>query len=107
MTTFDDRENAFESKFAHDQELEFKAVARRDQLVGMWAAGLMGLEGQRQEEYGAAVVRAELGRAGEETVLRKLMQDLEAAGQKISEGEIRRKMDELLAQSREALKGEA
>ncbi len=107
MTTFDDRDKGFESKFAHDEELEFKAIARRDRLIAAWAAGLMGLEGERQEDYAKAVVRAELTHHGEEDVLRKIMQDLEASGTKVSEGEIRRKMDEFLAQAREALKGGA
>ncbi len=104
MTTFDDREQAFENKFAHDEELEFKAVARRNRMLGLWAAGLMGLEGDRQEEYAAAVVKSEVDQPGDEDVLRKVFKDLSASGTKVTEGAVRGKMDELLAIAREQMK---
>ncbi len=102
MTTFDEREQAFENKFAHDQELEFKATARRNRLLGEWAAGLMGLA--TVEEYARAVVKSDFEQPGDEDVLRKVFEDLKGSGVTTSEGEVRRKMDELLAQAREQLK---
>ena len=104
MTTFDDREKAFESKFAHDEALEFKASARRNRMLGEWAAGLMGLEDVAG--YAQAVVKSDLELPGDEDVLRKVSQDLSGAGVKVSEGEVCQKMDELLAQAREQLKTE-
>lgn len=102
MTTFDDREQAFENKFAHDQDIEFRATARRNRLLGQWAAGLMGLESV--EEYAKAVVKSDFEQPGDEDVLRKVSQDLSGAGVKVSEGEVRSKMDELLAVAREQIK---
>jgi hypothetical protein len=104
VTTFDDREKGFESKFAFDQELEFKAIARRNRLMGRWAGELMGLEGDHLEEYAKAVVRADFEQPGDEDVIRKVKQDLEAAGIETRESQIRQKMDEMLAQAREAIK---
>ncbi|PHY14309.1 hypothetical protein CSW58_00165 [Caulobacter sp. B11] len=98
MTTFDDREQGFERKFAHDQELEFKATARRNRLLGEWAAGLMGLE--TVEDYARAVVKSDFEQPGDEDVLRKVFGDLKGSGVAISEGDVRMKMDELLAQAR-------
>ena len=105
MTTFDDREQAFENKFAHDQDIEFRAVARRNRLLGQWAAGLMGLESVA--EYAKAVVKSDFEQPGDEDVLRKVSQDLSGAGVKVSEGEVRSKMDELLAVAREQIKAGA
>lgn len=102
MTTFDEREQAFERKFAHDQELEFKATARRNRLLGEWAAGLMGLA--TVEEYARAVVKSDFEQPGDEDVLRKVFQDLSGSGVSASEGEVRMKMDELLAVAREQIK---
>ena len=104
MTTFDDREQAFENKFAHDEELEFKATARRNRMLGVWAAGLMGLEGDHTEEYAKAVVKSDFEQPGDEDVLRKVFKDLSASGTKVTEGAVRAKMDELLAISREQIK---
>lgn len=104
MTTFDDREQAFENKFAHDEELEFKSVARRNRMLGVWAAGLMGLEGGHVEEYANAVVRSEVDHPGDEDVLRKVFKDLSASGTKITEGAVRSKMDELQAIARDQIK---
>ncbi|WP_332659283.1 DUF1476 domain-containing protein [Brevundimonas sp.] len=104
MTTFDDREKGFESKFALDQEQEFKAVARRNKLLGLWAAEKMGLNAAGAEEYGRAIVKADFDQPGEEDVFRKIAQDLEGAGLTVSEGEIRRKMDELQSIARDQIR---
>jgi hypothetical protein len=106
MTTFDDRERGFEKKFALDQEQEFKASVRRNRGLAQWAAGLMGLEGKRVEEYTRAVVKSDLEQPGEEDVLRKVFEDLKGAGVQVSEGEVRMKMAELMAQARESVKTE-
>jgi hypothetical protein len=107
VTTFDEREKGFESKFAHDQETEFKAVARRNRMIGLWAAELMGLEGEHREDYARAIIRADVEQHGDdEVILRKLVEDLTAAKAAVSEGEIRRKMDELLAVAREEVKAQ-
>ena len=104
MTTFDDREKGFESKFALDQEQEFKAIARRNKLLGLWAAEKMGLSADSADQYAGAVVRADFEQPGEEDVYRKIAQDLEGAGLTVSEGEIRRKMDELSSVAREQVR---
>jgi hypothetical protein len=107
MTTFDDREQGFERKFALDQEQEFKAHARRNKALGQWAAGLMGLEGKHLEDYAKAVVKSELELPGDEDVLRKVFEDLKGSGVQVSEGEVRMKMAELLAQARESVRSGA
>lgn len=104
MTTFDDREQGFEKKFALDQEQEFKAGARRNRLLGEWAAALMGLQGDRIQEYSRAVVKSDLELPGDEDVLRKVFEDLKGSGVQVTEGEVRMKMAELLAQAREQVK---
>lgn len=102
MTTFDDRERAFENMFAHDQEMQFRIQARRNRLLGEWAAGLMGLA--TVEEYARAVVKSDFEQPGDEDVLRKVFEDLKGSGVAASEGEVRMKMDELLAVAREQIK---
>ena len=102
MTTFDDREQGFEKKFAMDEETEFKATARRNRLLGEWAAGLMGLE--TPAEYARAVVKSDFEQPGDEDVLRKVFGDLKGSGVAVSEGDVRMKMDELLAVAREQIK---
>jgi hypothetical protein len=102
MTTFDEREKGFERKFALDAEQEFKASARRNRMLGEWAAGLMGLEST--EEYVRAVVKSDFEMPGDEDVLRKVFGDLKGSGLEVSEGEVRMKMDEMLAQAREQIK---
>jgi hypothetical protein len=93
MSTFDDRENAFENKFAHDAEMRFKAEARRNKLLGLWAADLLGKSGDDAEAYAAEVVRADFEEAGHEDVVRKVAGDL---GAKATADDIRAKMAELL-----------
>ena len=93
MSTFDDRENAFENKFAHDAEMRFKAEARRNKLLGLWAADLLGKSGDEAEAYAAEVVRADFEEAGHEDVVRKVAGDL---GAKATADDIRAKIAELL-----------
>ena len=104
MTTFDNRETAFENKFAHDEEMQFKAVARRNKLVGLWAAELMGLTGAAAEDYAKEVIKADFEEAGHEDVVRKLAADL---GDKSDPNTIRVKMDELLAEAKSQMMSEA
>lgn len=104
MTTYDDRERGFEKKFALDQEQEFKASARRNRALGLWAAGLMGLEPPHSDDYAKAVVKSDLELPGEEDVFRKVFEDLKGSGVAVSEGEVRMKMAELLAQARESVR---
>lgn len=100
MTTFNEREVAFESKFAHDAEMQFKAEARRNKLLGLWAAELMGLSGDAAAEYAASVVKSDLEEAGHEDVVRKVAADL---GDKSNAAAIRLKMAELLAVAKSQL----
>jgi len=93
MTTFDERESAFETKFAHDEEMRFKATARRNKLLGLWAAELMGKTGSEADDYAKDVVRTDFQEAGHDDVVRKVAGDL---GDKSTEAEIRAKMDELM-----------
>ncbi len=94
MSTFNDRENAFENKYAHDEEMMFKAIARRNKLLGLWAAELMGKSGDEATDYAKSVVLADFEEAGHEDVVRKVEADL---GSKADAATIRAKMDELLA----------
>lgn len=96
MTQFNDRKNAFESKFAHDEELNFKAYARRNKLLGLWAAELMGVSGADAEAYAQEVVIADLEKVGEEDVYRKVKGDLDAKGLGISEHRVRKAMAGLM-----------
>jgi hypothetical protein len=101
MTTFDKREEGFEKKFAHDEELRFKATARRNRMLGAWAAEKLGLTGTDAEAYAREVVLADLEGAG---VFAKLRKDFDAKGVAQSDHQIRRHMDELLAQAVAQLK---
>jgi len=100
MSTFDDRENAFENKFAHDAEMQFKADARRNKLLGLWAAGLMGKEGDAAAEYAKEVVKSDFEEAGHEDVYRKVSGDL---GDKADEATIRAKMAEFMSEAKAQL----
>lgn len=104
MTTFEKRERGFESKFALDQEQEFKATARRNRMLGEWASGLMGLQGDQVAEYARAVVKSDLELPGEDDVLRKVFEDLKGAGVAMSESDVRNKMGELLAIARQQIR---
>ena len=96
MTTFDKREEGFEKKFAHDEELKFKAMARRNKLLGLWAAAQLGKTGADADAYAKEVVAADFEEAGDDDVLRKVATDL--AG-KVTDVEVRAKMTELLAEA--------
>jgi hypothetical protein len=104
MTTFDDRENAFENKFAHDQEMQFRAEARRNKLMGLWVADILGKTGDEAEAYAKEVVKADFEEAGHEDVMRKVMGDL---GDRVAEAEVRRKYDALLAEAKGQLLNES
>ena len=99
MTTFDKREEGFEKKFAVDQELKFKANARRNRLLGLWAAAKLGLSGPDADAYAKEVVVADFEEAGEDDVFRKIRKDLDAKGVKDTDQQIRQAMDELLAKA--------
>ena len=99
MSTFDKREEGFERKFAHDEELRFKASARRNKLLGLWAAGLMGLEGDAATDYAKQVIKADFEEAGDDDVFRKIRGDFDAKGIDQSDHQIRRQMDELMAEA--------
>ncbi|MEC3950308.1 DUF1476 domain-containing protein [Sphingobium sp. HWE2-09] len=94
MTTFDDREKAFENMFAHDQEMEFRIQARRNRLLGEWAAVKMGLTPEETDSYAKAVVQADFEEAGDEDVIRKLVGDMTSAGIDIDEAGVRAALDE-------------
>ena len=96
MASMDDRKDAFEKKFAHDEELKFKATARRNKLLGLWAAEKLGKTGEDAEAYAKAVVVADFEEAGDDDVFRKIRADFDAAGVDQSDHQIRRTMDELL-----------
>ena len=104
MSTFDDRQNAFESKFAHDADMQFKAEARRNKLLGLWAADLMGKTGDDASAYAVEVVKSDFEEAGDEDVYRKVAGDL---GDKASEDTIRAKMVELMGTAKAQLMDEA
>ena len=88
MTQFDDRERAFESKFAHDEEMKFRIIARRNRLLGEWAARQMGLSGAETESYAKDVVRSDFEEAGDQDVVRKVLGDLTAADVDCDQGKI-------------------
>jgi len=104
MSDFSDREKGFERKFALDEEMRFKATARRNKLLGLWAAEKLGKTGTDAETYAKEVVAADFVEAGDDDVLRKVKADFDAAGVDQSEHQIRRTMDELLAQAIEQVK---
>ncbi len=98
MTTFDKREEAFEQQFAHDEELKFKATARRNKLLGLWAAEKLGLKGAEADSYALSVVMADL-EPGEHDVARKIRKDFDAKGVAQSDHQISRTMSELMAKA--------
>ena len=100
MTTFDDRERAFESQYARDEEMQFRIVARRNRLLGEWAARLMGLSDTETESYAKDVVRADFEEAGDEDVIRKILGDVTAAGVECDEATIREALGHKLVEAR-------
>lgn len=103
MTTFDDREHAFEAKYARDEEMAFRVTARRNKLLGQWAAARMSLTPEETDAYAKAVVQAEFEEAGDEDVIRKLLGDLTAAGVDADEAAVRRALDEQWIEARRQL----
>lgn len=104
MSSFNDRERAEEKKFQLSQELEFKAQARRNKLLGLWAAELMGLSGPEAEQYARTVVAADMAEAGDEDVFRKVRADFDAKSVAQSDHQIRSRMTDLLAEARTQVK---
>jgi hypothetical protein len=100
MTTFDDREKAFENKFAHDADLQFKITARRNKLVGQWAAEKMGLTPEETTSYATSVVQADFEEAGDEDVIRKLLGDLTSAGIDVDDAMIRAALEDKMVEAR-------
>ena len=104
MTTFDKRQEGFEKKFAMDEETQFKAMARRNKLLGLWAAEKLGLSGAEAEAYAKSVVVADFEEAGDDDVFRKIRADFDAKSVEQSDHQIRRTMDELMATAAEQIK---
>jgi len=96
MSGFDDREKTFESKWAHDEELRFRVYARRNKLLGLWAAELMGLGGTDADAYAKEVISADFQEAGDEDVFRKVKGDLDAKSVEVTEHHVRKRMQDLL-----------
>ena len=103
MPQFDDRERAFETKFARDEEMQFRVIARRNRLLGEWAAGLMGLSEAETAAYAKDVVRADFEEVGDEDVIRKVLGDLTAADVEIDEAKIREALDHKTVDARRQL----
>jgi hypothetical protein len=99
MTTFDKREDAFEKQFAHDEELKFKATARCNKMLGLWAAEKLGLSGPEADSYALSVVMAEIEKPGEHDVIHKIRKDFDAKGVAQSDHQISRTMNELMAKA--------
>lgn len=106
MSTFDDREKQFEAKFHHDQELQFKVMARRNRLLGEWAGSLMGLEGQALKDYAKEVVQSDFDKPGDEDVFEKVQGDLSGKGVQASDHQIRKHMEDLLAEAKKQVMAE-
>jgi len=106
MTTFDKREQAFETKFVHDEETRFYALARRNRLLGLWAAELLGKTGEAAETYAKTVVMSDFEEEGDHDVFRKLRRDFDAAGVQQSDHQIERRMEELLSTAAQQIAGE-
>ena len=104
MASMDDRKEAFEKKFAHDEELKFKAIARRNKLLGLWAAEKLGKSGADADAYAVEVVKSDFEEAGDEDVFRKVRADFDAAGVEQSDHQIRRTMEELLSTAIEQIR---
>jgi len=106
MSQFDDREKAAESQYSHNKEIEFKATARRNKLLGVWAAGLMGLEGEAVDAYARQVVESDFEEVGDDDVLRKVKGDLDEKGCDQSNHQVRKQMTDLMAEALKQVKAE-
>ena len=107
MSAFDDRKRSFEKKFAHDQEVLFKASARRNKLLALWAAEKMGMSEDEAKAYVLAVIKADMEEPGDEDVFRKIRSDLTAKGVNQTDHQIRRTMEELMAKAMDQIENEA
>mgnify|MGYP000954306590 CR=1 FL=1 len=107
MSGFNDREKAEESRFARKEEVEFKASARRNKLLGLWAAGLLGLSGADADAYAASVVKADFEKPGDDDVFEKIRKDFDAKGVAQSDHQIRRQMEDLLGEARRQIEAGA
>lgn len=107
MTTFDEREKGFEAKFRRDEELRFRVTARRNKLLGLWAAELLGLQGEAAEAYAKEVVRSDFETPGDNDVLQKVLADLQGKDTQMSQEIVRRRMDEFLAEAEAQLMQES
>ncbi len=103
MTTFDQREQAFEAKLAHDEELKFKATVRRNKWLGQWAAEKLGRTGEAAEDYAAGLIAAELEEEGGDVIFKKIRADFDAARVDVSDHQIRREMEELYTRAMEEI----
>ena len=106
MTTFNEREKAFEDKYKHDQELQFKVEVRRNKLLGLWVAELLGIEGADAEAYAKEVVSADFEEPGIDDVVRKVMADVTAKNADLSEHRLRKKLDELTDEAKHQIMNE-
>jgi hypothetical protein len=106
MTTFDEREKAFEKKFTYDQDLKFRAESRRNKLAAEWAGAKLGITGSALEDYVKAVRKADLAQKGDEDVVLKLRQDFDAKGVQVTDAEIRKALSDFLAQAVTQIEGE-
>ena len=106
MTTFDDREKAFEAKYEHDEQLKFKVNSRRNKLLGLWAASLMGKTGADAEAYAKDVVMADFEKPGDSDVIHKLMRDLAAAGKPMEDHTIRKQGERLMVEAKKQMMAE-
>ena len=102
MTTFDNRKDAYENKFAHDKEMEFKVTVRRNKLLGLWAADKLHLQADERDTYARAIV-TDVEHPGESDILRKVLRDFEAAGIQLTEKDVRAEMHRLLEVAKEQL----
>ena len=103
MTSFSDREKEFEARFKHDEELKFKAEMRRNKLLGLWAAELMGITGDAADAYAREVIEADFEEVGDEDVFRKVHGDLSAKGLDVSEHQVRKHMEDLMGEARQQI----
>jgi hypothetical protein len=106
MSSFDERESSFENKFKHDKELEFKATARRNKLLGLWAANLLGIHGAEAETYAKSVVKADMEKPGDSDVVEKILGDFKERGVDMSEHRLRKQMTELMTAAVTQIKSE-
>lgn len=107
MTTFDEREQAFENMFAHDEEMQFKATARRNKLLGLWAAEKLGLTGADADSYAKDVIISDMEEVGDEDVIRKVKGDFDAKSVDVSDADLRAKLSELTAIAKDQIRNEA